>query len=811
MRVIVVIAAIAALVTAGCEDGPDRVFTPNDGDPTEQNGYSPQAPFTQEGDKKFAVDPEEDEFDDSDARAQFCNEEENEDVIQEMVVQPIIPDVSIGGVPMWRPDGTPTHADDLIGRPENGKFCDPDVYSNALAWGPTNEVIMFIDEETKLIDYFAVTQDYKGTMGGTYTKVLEDGETEEIPIEFRLRERIKIGTAELDQYSSTEDEAERTNSWVNYSNINAMYRMIRETYFGAEPLDPDFNCVDAKICEVLYDADENQSVPQGTRLVFNDSGLQIPMSPEGHLLAVLVIPVKVAPFEVAAEYAFGDEDGNIDPVFTSLAKPGCNLGVAAGLTWGEFQSNCIESGDERTLSRVDYNVGGIRDSVFLSFNGVTLGFRQNSATEDFFEDGSSPGDDDILYSMTITQTVNGPVAEYRPLSLARVYKEKLEARLAASLHMPDGSPMDIPDDEDEAAERHPFLAYKIQVPESLSDEPSRLGTVVYDSPTGPRSWIADIIQDVNRLYDSLTPEERAMVDPRVTERVFAIEPWVDAVLEAVSYGEVNDEHAFKAFSTEDDFSWSFGYGHFVKDDVPYRITAQYNLNFAALTAIGVSAGFSPVDEIYNGWNNALREPPPFQRPYPYFTPDMFKMDPAHNPLALGGRGLSVKPETYDRNFDMMDVLVSVNSNGSTLRQELTLPGASKNDGRGYFRQIRGERSEFVPAWGVSLGGKETGATFWVEEELGDEGEMSYVIGRVSMSGYKGAVELCPGLGVRYGEDLRSKIVDYAETAGFTAYEACEIVFNYSDNGNVLDDVISLANRTGITAYAGRASAVAYWR
>ena len=38
----------------------------------------------------------------------------------------------------------PQHADDLIGRPEDGKFCDPTVYSNALTWGPLDEVIAFI-------------------------------------------------------------------------------------------------------------------------------------------------------------------------------------------------------------------------------------------------------------------------------------------------------------------------------------------------------------------------------------------------------------------------------------------------------------------------------------------------------------------------------------------------------------------------------------------------------------------------------------------------------------------------------------------
>ena len=47
--------------------------------------------------------------------------------------------------------------------------------------------------------------------------------------------------------------------------------------------------------------------------------------------------------------------------------------------------------------------------------------------------------------------------------------------------------------------------------------------------------------------------------------------------------------------------------------------------------------------------------------------------------------------------------------------------------------------------------------------------------------------------------------------GDDAYEDCEIVFNYSENGNVLDSVASLNNKISFVTVAGRATTAAIWR
>jgi hypothetical protein len=93
--------------------------------------------------------------------------------------------------------------------------------------------------------------------------------------------------------------------------------------------------------------------------------------------------------------------------------------------------------------------------------------------------------------------------------------------------------------------------------------------------------------------------------------------------------------------------------------------------------------------------------------------------------------------------------------------------------------------------------------FWVEADG--------LIGRVAEGRFKQPVNLCPGLPIRFGDDLRARVESFAATAGEQAFRDCEIVFNYSANGNVLDEVVSLTNRVGFTTSADRAVQVNLWR
>ena len=47
MRIACVLFVATALL-AGCEDGPEQIFQPNTGNPTDQNGYADDNPFVQE-------------------------------------------------------------------------------------------------------------------------------------------------------------------------------------------------------------------------------------------------------------------------------------------------------------------------------------------------------------------------------------------------------------------------------------------------------------------------------------------------------------------------------------------------------------------------------------------------------------------------------------------------------------------------------------------------------------------------------------------------------------------------------------------
>ena len=50
---------LGSLAGVACEDGPEQVFRPNGGDPSAQNGFEADSPWSQEGDKGFDdfIDP----------------------------------------------------------------------------------------------------------------------------------------------------------------------------------------------------------------------------------------------------------------------------------------------------------------------------------------------------------------------------------------------------------------------------------------------------------------------------------------------------------------------------------------------------------------------------------------------------------------------------------------------------------------------------------------------------------------------------------------------------------------------------------
>ena len=124
--------------TFACEDGPEQVFKPVDNATTVP--VTSGAPWTPEGSRPYST---EQTGGDSIGRARFCDENQAEEQIQAMVVAPIIPDVSVGTIPLLGEDGQPYLADNLLGTPEMGLYCDPaGEYADAFVWGPTQEVIV---------------------------------------------------------------------------------------------------------------------------------------------------------------------------------------------------------------------------------------------------------------------------------------------------------------------------------------------------------------------------------------------------------------------------------------------------------------------------------------------------------------------------------------------------------------------------------------------------------------------------------------------------------------------------------------------
>lgn len=758
-----------ALAAAGCEDGPEKVFTPFSGDPSAQNGYSSDSgPFVQDGDKGFT-----ETGGDSIGRAKFCDEAQVTELVQWMVTQPIIPDVSIGGVPLWAEDGGPLHADDLVGLPEDGKFCDPTgLYLDAFTWGPTDEVIVFFDPETRLVDGVIAYTQYLGTMEGTFTN--ESGAKVEVLVQ--PRERLKIDGVELDRYASRADAPNRPDSWLNNANVTALYKMVRETYFEADPVPDDFDCVEEQICDLIYTA-SNESVPQDTFILIQDSGIQIRFTPEGQAIFVYLQPVRAAPFEQSGTMAFGASGGtSMQLAFESQRRQGCNLDLESRLTWTQFQANCIASGDERSLERVNYNVEDARDAVQAEFNGIDLGFLRQTSTSSVFADGERPRADDVLYAIGFTRTLAAPVDEFRPQSLGNLYKARLEQRLRESV---------IANGATTTSTTHPFYNYDVAVP-FTSDEPQRIGELL--APSGD-SWIPQVIAQIESDYAGLTKEQQDMLDPRVLDVVYLIEPFTDAVLFAFSHGMSESADAFKAFRTTDDRRWSIGYAHFKQNNTPYRLNVQYSLNFGAITAVFVERGYSEIDAVLNYARGSI------DTDAAYFEARMARGD---SDYSLGGTGIAVR--NFDRRLGTLEVLLQRGVGQRPLG--LFVTGEPLEDNAGYFRQIRGERFEFIRAHEVSMYGKETIMLAYVREDG--------TIGRINVGTFKGSVDLCEGLSISYGDNVRDKILAWEATVPANDYRDCELVFNYSENRNVLDSITSISNRTSFTVIDGRAVTVSQW-
>jgi hypothetical protein len=749
----------------GCEDGPDQVRLPLQAPPAEPGGTPASDTFVAGDSKGFGSGVTDDEV----GRAKFCAETEESALAQEMVVQPIIPDVSAGGLPLWAASGGTLYADQLLGARSDGKFCNPGgTYANAFTWGPTNDVILLFDQETHLVTGVILTQQYLGAMQGSFS----DAGGTATQVVAKPRERLSVGGELLDVYASRAQALNEPRSWLNPVNVTKLYRMVRETFFGAQPLPPDFDCVEAQVCDLIFTS-ANEDTPQDTVVALQDSGVSITFTPEGYADSIYVRPVRSAPFENGGALAFGAAAGaQMAFAFQSQFRPDCALDLDSSASWGEFQARCIASGDERVLDRVNYNVDTARDAVDVEFNGVTLGFLHDTSLP-LLQDGERPAAADALYSIGFTRLMPAAVSEFRPLTLGNLYKARLEQRLQASIRRAAGAPPPA---------GHPFATFNLTVPFS-ADDPQRIGELL--APDGS-SWLPAVIAQVAALYASLTPEQKAVVDERVLDPVYLLEPFVDSVLSSFSHGESDVAGAVKSFRTTDDARWSIGYANFRRNGVPYRLLVQYSLNFGAVTSVSVSRGDSAIDRAIDAGRGGVATAP-------YFEAQQM-LDGTL--LSLGSSAIVV--DSVDRRLGTLKVSV----NGLAAPTELQVAGASLEDLSGYMRQIRGERYEFVPSHQLDLFGKETALVLWVRQDGS--------IGKVQNLDFKGSLELCAGLPIRYGDDVKQKLLEWQASGTPQDYRDCDLVFNYSANGNVLADITSIGNRVSFDVIDGRAINAAVW-
>ena len=414
---------LAASLAIACEDGPTSDFQPFNNDIDSHPAPEKLPSWTPEIGSRF-----DDAHGTGDAgdSARFCGEAEVTALLTRMTTSPIIPDISVGGIPLWGADDAAIRVDDLLGRPEDGKFCQPtasetDVATGTgmFAWGPNQEVMVNYNLSTRLIDQVVAYQSYLGGLSGTYSSGAIKKHVTIVP-----RDRLVVDGVSLAPTVDVEGNP-TTRPWLEPANLNKIYRMVRETFFRAQPFTPGFNCIATQVCDVIYSS-QDPTTPQNVTIAIQDSGIQIRIAPTGHVLYVIVNPVRVAEFETAGTISFNEGRG-FDPSYTSTLSPGCALTLADAPTFATFKKTCI---DTTTSRRMRYNTYPSRDAVEVSFNGITVGFMHTPSTEEpVLEDGQAPYDNDKLFYVEFNRNLNATVAEFKPRTLATAYRAKLKRKL----------------------------------------------------------------------------------------------------------------------------------------------------------------------------------------------------------------------------------------------------------------------------------------------------------------------------------------------------------------------------------------------
>lgn len=728
-----------------------------------------------------------------------------------MVSAPIIPDQAAGLFPLWGSDGAPVNVDALLGKPTAGKddlFCDPSyVVDGIYGFGSSLEVVVFFNEETRLVEQILLRPGYKGRLEGPVQRGRET-----LAIQIQPRFKVKLGTSELTEYAYDKNQAEKPNSWLNHDNITAIYWMIQQTFFNPEetkqPLPAGFNCVEDQLCDIIFTAGADPSIPQVTAVRFLDSGITLQFAPDGIVTEILMEPVRIAPFERAGVFSFLDAtQTRMAPRFVSSFVPDCAIELAQGQTWAQFQRRCVTgNADEqkRILNRINYSVATQRDAVSAGFNGADLSFMRPTSQRPVFQDGDRPEGADSLLGVTLTRSMSAKVSEFVARDLAQAYVRRL-ANLVNTDLVARGAPGN-----------HPLWNLETRIGSNiqyLSDRPQRIGELFYRLPSGEQvSWLPEVIETVRGVFARLSPEQRRVVSPNVGDPVYLIEPFVRTVMKHFTLGATDRPDAVVSMRSTNNQRWSIGLSDFVVDGVPFRLVVQYSLNYGAVTAVTIERGRSEVDSLFDRLN-ALVWVNPAERPLLYNLSAIdvrMQTNAARNPFRLGGRGIQVGAPNRELGMVRVRLAATLDGSAQPTALQLWVPGTRIEDREGFLRQVAGERFEFVAAHEVMLYGKETQQVFHVSERG--------AIVRIELLNYSGAPRLCEGvatdgsadLRIGYGDDIRAKAEAWRARVGERAYRDCNLVFNYSEDGRVLSSVASLQYRIAFGTQAGRSTSVARW-
>jgi hypothetical protein len=407
-----VTAAMAAVGTLGCEDGPNQTYSP----------ATPGQSSTWNNPGGSNVSPSSKDFSylsgGTNANV-ICNGPTLAKVWAAMDKQPILPPVSAGGLDMAGPGCTPTdstctwpgitieQAEQILCQSSN----DGDLFGDgelANQWGDNGELIAHYLITTHKIDFLWIQPGYLGNITATGCMGVDGKPTASMGHTYQ----IPVGTQMLkDNQPFTIDwaAAKTPTDWRNELSSALLCEF-------APTLATSLDCSSTGTC--IQGSFGNEAYIAFSALGFLSFyvGNQFAPQPIPSIMGAIQMPLaKTTPFAGASVNLKIDNVGPTAFAGTLNAQTNKPCLMQFGSTFGDFLSDCVETTGNTTTDTGNYNklIGGIQhddERFFFNITGVDLNFGDGRLMPtQVVSDTDIPAMGDTASEFSIDQSTLGPI------------------------------------------------------------------------------------------------------------------------------------------------------------------------------------------------------------------------------------------------------------------------------------------------------------------------------------------------------------------------------------------------------------------